>query len=248
MAYIGGMKKSCDDKLFFLDYLSGVDTVVDFGCADGEILKRIRDKFPLMNLIGIDCNEEMLMKAQNNVKHCEFIRCNTVPMIPKETTRYSALNMSSVIHEVYAYSENRYIKRFWNDVFDSGYKYISIRDLMLDHDSYRPALPEDIEKLRIKANFTQLKDFEKLYGNVRFQNNLIHFLMKYRYLENWKREVEENYFPIMVEEFLSKIPTDRYRIVYFKHYPLPFNQKKIFEDFGIILNDNTHVKILLERK
>lgn len=60
--------------------------------------------------------------------------------------------------------------------------------------------------------------------------------------------MKENYFPITVEKILSKIPTDLYKIKYFEHYMLPFNKQKIWEDFGTELNDNTHVKILLERK
>ena len=248
ITYTGEMTKSCEDKLFFLDYITDANTVIDFGCANGMLLKIIREKFPTLNLIGIDCDSKMLNTARENVKKCDFINDTTIPLISEEITKKAVLNMSSVIHEIYAYSSVDDVERFWNDVFDSGYKYISIRDLMLASNSYRPAQPKNIKSVKEKANQRQLKEFEKQFGNISSQHNLIHFLMKYRYVENWSREVEENYFPIMIEEFLSKIPTNRYRIIYFKHYPLPFNQRKIYEDFGIVLNDNTHIKILLERR
>lgn len=38
--------------------------------------------------------------------------------------------------------------------------------------------------------------------------------MKYKWVENWAREVRENYFPITIEEFLSKVPNN-YVIDYF---------------------------------
>lgn len=48
-----------------------------------------------------------------------------------------------------------------------------------------------------------LRSFEDVWGDVcdvraRKVNvkNLIHFLVKYRYVENWEREVQENYFPV----------------------------------------------------
>lgn len=88
----------------------------------------------------------------------------------------------------------------------------------------------------------------KIYGgSLKSNRNLIHYLMKYRYKENWNREVRENYFPLSLEGLLSKIPTDQYEIVYFENYILPYTSKKVKEDFGIEIRDNTHIKLLLEK-
>lgn len=72
--------------------------------------------------------------------------------------------------------------------------------------------------------------------------------MKYRYKENWDREVRENYFPITLEQLLSKIPTYKYEIIYFEDYILPFTSNKIKQDFDVDIHDNTHVKLLLQLK
>lgn len=71
--------------------------------------------------------------------------------------------------------------------------------------------------------------------------------MKYRYIENWEREVRENYFPIYFEDLLNKIiENGNYEIVYARQYILPFVKGKVKEDFDIDLVDNTHCQILLK--
>ena len=77
--------------------------------------------------------------------------------------------------------------------------------------------------------------------------NFLHFLMKYKYVENWDREVKENYFPITLEELLKKIPYD-YEIVYINTYCLPYTRSVVEKDFGISIKDNTHVKLLLRKR
>lgn len=72
--------------------------------------------------------------------------------------------------------------------------------------------------------------------------------MKYRYTENWIREVKENYFPICTEDLLKMIPTDKYEVVYFSHYVLPFTYQRVKNDFGIKIKDNTHLQLLLKRR
>lgn len=40
--YTSGMQKSLANKLFFVDKVDDIDTVIDFGCADGSLLREIR--------------------------------------------------------------------------------------------------------------------------------------------------------------------------------------------------------------
>lgn len=245
--YTRGMKKSIEDKLFFIDMVRGINSVVDFGCSDGTLLSCIRDKIPQCHLIGIDSDINMLKIAKENISDGEFICSNRIPYSfgPLLNT---LLNMSSVIHEVYSYSGKKDIRIFWETVFYSGFKYISIRDLMMCKKSYINVNKEDFEKVISKSNKKQLNDFVEKYGEIKLQSQLVHFLMKYRYVENWDREVQENYFPITVEDLLNIIPTELYKIIYFENYILPFNKYQIQKDFDINLCENEHVKILLERR
>lgn len=44
--YSSGMKKSIKDKLFFEGLVEHIETIIDFGCADGQILKQLHEDFP----------------------------------------------------------------------------------------------------------------------------------------------------------------------------------------------------------
>lgn len=247
--YSSGMKKSIKDKLFFEGLVEDVDTVIDFGCADGQMLSQLHEDFPEWKLFGIDADSVMIDKAKEICNEAEYILSKGIPVSSiKNISQNSIINLSSVIHEVYSYSSQEEVLRFWHDLFETGAKYIAIRDLMLSFSAFKDADLNDVASVLSRGHEDMLRDFSAIWGSLRSQNNLLHFLMKYRYEDNWKREVRENYFPITVEQLLSMIPTERYKIVYFSHYILPHNRSKIMDDFGIELRDNTHVKILLERK
>ena len=120
--------------------------------------------------------------------------------------------------------------------------------MALNEDAYRPSNQYDFVNIHKQANEHMLKEFERINSNIKDNHSLIHFLMKYRYVQNWDREVRENYFPITVEQVLYKIDFNKYNVVYFEHYILPFTKEKVKEDFEIELKDPTHFKLLLERK
>jgi hypothetical protein len=242
--YVNGMKKSLNDKLFFLDKVSDIDTIMDYGCADGSLLKDIyiRDDHDY-KLIGYDIDEEMIKKARDGTRvifSSDYYDC-LMRINPQKTL----LNLSSVIHEVYSYAKSQYdIAIFWKRVFEIGYEYISIRDMCVSKSAERVSSVLDLKKI---YKHPKLDSFYENSGSVLNNKNLIHFLMKYRYTENWEREVRENYLPITHEELMEKIPVN-YEIVYHEHYILPFLQDKVGEDFGIKLKDNTHVKLLLKKR
>lgn len=244
--YVSGMKKSCSDKLFFLDKVDGMNGVVDYGCADGVLLGEI-NKISNLKLIGYDINPEMVLRAKNNIPN-SIITTDYREALQNADLSNSVLNLSSVIHEIYSYSMEYAIDEFWKDIFEPGFKYISIRDFCVSGSINRKTDVNDYVKIIQKADKQQISDYESIWGSLRENRNMVHFLMKYRYRENWDREVRENYFPITLEKILSKIPTNLYEIVYFEDYKLPYTANKVKEDFGIEIHDNTHVKILLKRK
>lgn len=200
-----------------------------------------------IKLVGCDINKEMLMRTKRRVPQ-SFVTANFQEALENIEVKDSVLNLSSVIHEIYTYSLDYAIKRFWEDVFNPGFKYIAIRDFCVSTSVNKRSDVNDLAKLLHFADNKQIADFENVWGSLRENRNLVHFLMKYRYIENWEREVHENYFPITLENILSIIPTDKYEIVCFEDYILPYTYNRIKEDFGIELHDNTHIKLLLKRK
>lgn len=247
--YTTGMQKSLNDKLFFMDKVNDIDKVIDFGCADGAFLREMYKINPDINYVGYDNNVNMLIAAQSKT---DFDKYKTITYTAQlgslDDNKYSLLNLSSVIHEVYSYSQPDEINTFWNNVLYQNYKYIAIRDFCVSKSINRQSDINDYTKVIQSANNEQIDEYESVWGSLRYNRNLVHYLMKYRYTENWNREVRENYFPIPLETLLSMIPTYKYEIIYFEDYILPFTKNKVKEDFDVDLHDNTHVKILLKRK
>lgn len=246
--YTTGMQKSLNDKLFFIDKVDGIDRIVDFGCADGAFLREMYKINPDIDYVGYDNNVEMITQARNSTDCEKFKNIRFTDEYAFSNTNNTLLNLSSVIHEIYSYSQPDEINTFWNNVLYKNYKYIAIRDFCISKSINRQSDINDYTKVIQNADKEQIDEYESIWESLRDNRNLVHYLMKYRYTENWNREVRENYFPITLETLLSMIPTYRYEIVYFEDYILSFTKNQIKEDFNIDLHDNTHVKLLLKRK
>ena len=248
--YNQAMAKSMIDKLFFLDMAVDLNSVVDFGCADGTLLKWVHQFCPELKLIGYDNNNDMLESAASNFPEGKYY--DDFDRLCDNTDRKGTLiNLSSVIHEVYSYSSSMEVDKFWKDVFKNDFEYIAIRDMMFSDTSLRPTPIRDEMKVRCairdSGKQNMLTEFEMLHGPISVYKNFMHFLLKYRYEENWKREVHENYFPISTNEFFNKVPKE-YEVIIYERYALPFTVDRVKKDFDVEISDNTHIKMLLRRK
>lgn len=248
--YVKRMRKSLLDKLFFMDKTyAPVTAVIDFGCANGVLIHAMKEFFPEYKYFGYDINPEMIAQAKELVSEAEFFSDWDIMMdaIDKQgiKTDDCLINISSVIHEVYSYGKDIDIKNFYDRIFNSNFHYIAIRDMM-PQSSYQTINKDDLEKLK-KSFPKQIKDFENIWGCIHCQRDLMHFLLKYKYIENWDREVRENYFPITVEEFLSVVYSHPYQVVYEELVTPPYIAQSIWHDTKIILTQTTHCKLLLER-
>ena len=101
--YNAGMRKSMLDKIWWLDKIDdSVDTVLDYGCADGALLTMVHEMNPELILCGYDFNKDMLSLATNNVPEGYFSdnygRINTFVKENKVV-----LVASSVFHEIENY-------------------------------------------------------------------------------------------------------------------------------------------------
>jgi SAM-dependent methyltransferase len=242
------MNKSMLDKAFFLDKID-VTTFVDFGCGDGSLLNFIDTHIEGVNLVGYDNDSSMVeMAAKNNPKISMYHEWQNISQVVKRDPN-SALILSSVIHEVYNYSSPKQIEEFWNNVFLTPFKYIIIRDMVPSRHIARPADINDVAKVYKKFLYSQaLTDFESIWGSIEDNKNLIHFLLKYKYIEpNWDREVRENYMPIYREDLLALLDIDNYNVMYHEHFVLPYIKQIVLDDFNIDIKDSTHLKLILKR-
>lgn len=244
--YTSCMKKSMLDKLWFTDKIEEPECIVDYGCADASLLKEISNYFHNTSFVGIDISDEMLQIADSNFS--EAVYCKPSEYSEVNNKNNTVLNISSVIHEVYSYCSNNEINEFWDFVFNSGFSYIAIRDMMISNVSFRTSDIYDKAKVLQTASQHQLYDFTSIWGDIGYLPNLIHWLLKYKYTANWEREVKENYLPLTIEQMIKLIPKDMYEIHYLEHYTLPYLKKTVKEDYDIELKEYTHAKILLKKR
>lgn len=245
------MNKALQDKLFFIDKVDARN-ILDYGCADGSLIYQMAQYFPQKHYVGYDIDKNMVNIANRNLKpHCHFY--DNLPRANMHIKSHTGNNMilcSSVIHEVYSYGDEDSIKAFWDNLYYGHYDYVVIRDMALSENDVNDntlSKEEDVQAIYKFGDRKMIDKFTKIWGSLKFQKNLIHFLFKYRYVQNWTREVEENYFPVSIQEHLDKI-SDKYEIVYFEHFLLPFQKNIIKNDFGIDIENNTHLKMILKKK
>jgi len=256
------MDKSIEDKLWFIDKVEETDIFVDFGCGAGTLLKELYKIYgKTKKYIGYDNNLDMLCIARNNCKNTTIVFGHFFDQIKKYIDQNYpgekvCLIMSSVLHEIYSYCSEDEILKIWKDI-ENKLKpdYIAIRDMTYGIDDYYLCkYPSNIIKSKLQeiyyrvyqiANPDQLKDFENntIYFGLDKLRDLTHFLLKYKYTENWEREVKEDYLSCPAPDaYLSK-----YSINYRKEYCLPYLHKQFKKDFGIDFIGTTHYNLLLEK-
>ena len=267
LSYNANMAKGMEDKLFFLNQINFKKNeyylFVDFGCADGTLIDNLYDilnKFGIQAyFIGYDISDAMIELAKTKFTHYTSSVMFTSSwnevkeMMEKYNNMESILILSSVIHEVYSYAESQDdIDLFWHRVLDTGFKYICVRDMMVSKDINHTTdinitrfIDKNIPLFGAKRKY--FDDFINHWGSINENKNLIHYLLKYRWTINWDRELNENYLPIYVEDFL-KYFEEQYNVLYLKRFRVPFLEKCWKEDFNIEINDNTHIKTIFEIK
>lgn len=254
--YNSQMAQGKNDKTDFLETIledKEVTTFLDYGCADGTIILELAEKYPNITFYGYDNDITMINTALENAlrKHCSNVWFNCY--LPDIDPAHTIFFCSSLVHEVYSYLPDSEVIDFWDFVNNTGFRYIAMRELALPANAFRDTTEEDLHKLLVYENnrhnnFYYLTSFEKYQGNTNIQYNLIHYLMKYNYTENWDREVRENYLPLTNESMRDKINKEKYDVVMYYPYTLSYLKNKVMEDFGIEITDTTHVKMIFRRK
>ena len=258
------MQKGMEDKLFFIDRLpQDQDYVfVDFGCADGTMINALTELYADNkdnHYVGYDISETMIDIAKTNYHgpyganvrfHSNWKDVQEHINIMKETwgDKYKfVLILSSVIHEVYSYGDVHSIHDFWDHTVNSDFDYIIVRDMCPSGDINREASSDLVKAIMSKRSVgIQLEQFQNKWGSILNNKNLIHFLLKYRWTVNWGRELNENYFPIYVNDLIENVKPN-YKIDYLERFRVPFLDKCFKNDFGIELNDYTHIKAIFSK-
>lgn len=245
--YLQRMNKSLKNKLFFLQSdidWNNIDTIIDFGCADGTLLLALKEIFgSSKQYVGIDNNQIMRDSLNRRCQDVDVLETLQEAVI-KYNTKRSLLIFSSVLHEV-DYYLNRLDKDSFTEVLlDNEFAYIVVRDMYF----------QEQEELCNRAEYIKLysaamigrralfKDYMQSRGDRLSLSTVVEFFLKYDYLENWSRERDERYF----------YDYDKYDNIFLfnhfalskEHYCLDYIRNKVHEDFNIDFNYKTHQNVI----
>lgn len=247
--YVTDMGRSFIDKLFFVDKIDP-DLIVDFGCANGLVLSKISALMPGARLVGYDLDPDMLDKAGELLGGSAELTGDwgRVAQAARGAARPMLL-LSSVVHEVYSYSTPRQVRDFWSGrVFGGLFKWVCIRDMIPSGEPPPRDFSEDVARVLSMVDPFYVRSFELRWGPIGADyRTFIHFLLKYRYVDNWDREVEENYVPLSLKTLKSKIPPG-YTVIYEHSYIYDFLQSQVRRDLGVEIRQTTHTKLIVERR
>ena len=118
------MRATMEDKMWFVKHLpANIDTVIDFGCADGSLFRALNHKYPgrFKLFVGVEESDDMRHLANINADN----RTLEVPILFaasfEDIKKYKQIKpencvfvMSSVIHEIFNYNHLILKHHFYN--------------------------------------------------------------------------------------------------------------------------------------
>lgn len=257
-SYVRSMSATMYDKCWWVDKISPeIDTVVDFGCAQGD-LALFLDRFNpgKFKYVGVDNSQEMLSLARHN-HYLHFGKSDSLfcqelsSAIEKCNPSKSVLVLNSVMHEIFSYMSISDANAQLSEMFGVGFRAIAIRDMykynnqgMVDKEIF------DISVRNSKYDgmwneYNAYMDSEFGKGTPCIEDRIVEFLLKYRYMNNWEREMKEIYLWDWIS--LIKNYTKEYQTVFDIKFSIPYIRQRIREDIGIDLFADTHKKVLFTK-
>ena len=264
--YTTEMAKSVWDKAFFMDKIPGAKCVIDFGCADGTMIRFLAPLFPSIEFVGYDSNNELIEMGEQalskEVKNVSFWRKEELhKMIHLIKDSYSmdevCLNFSSVLHEVFSF--NNGIDEIKTLIKEIVPKYITIRDMYWHAGPGAYGLASQEERIRETVLPQYIEEYENRFDYIHNPKNTTHFLMKYQWKDNgWEDELKENYYSWDLNELLNVVDNiqydeeynerTHYGLVFSTYYQLPFLTEKWLNEYGFYnVNAHTHAQFILRR-
>ena len=245
------MKKSFLDKLFFLDKVES-NVFIDFGCADGNLIKIMSSLFPEKFYIGIDSNpkmEKLFKESLKDVPNVLFYK-NIKEMVEGHFLRYvdpefnkPCIILSSVLHEIADKKE------LFKEISSCEYiKTIVVRDMCFDiPDSHTSNMSKEFQGAlevlhpKIRAIYSETTGHNALKA--------LEMIFKQEYVGNAdEKELAEKYFSLSPLDFSDILDKD-FHTVYSEFYLLHYWRELIKKKYNFDLQGNytTHVKLILER-
>lgn len=253
--YTTEMAKSVWDKAFFMDKIPSAKCVIDFGCADGAMIRYLSTLYPDITFIGYDINRELIDMARktppfnaNLIYFCgiwEGLSDLEEYLFDHFKDQKICINFSSVLHEVY--SSTGGIETIQELIDKLKPCYITIRDMYCDEPLTFTKI-EDMKLLwgQLPAYYTA--EFIDKCGCILTWRNMTHLLMKLQWIDNgWEDELKENYYSWNIDKFIDDIG-GKYITSFECRYQLPYLGEKWKKEYGWYNPDiHTHAQFILRR-
>ena len=250
--YTSEMAKSVWDKAFFMDKIPGVKCVIDFGCADGAMIRYLSPLFPDIMFIGYDISKELLDRARKtppfnaNIIYFEDARIGALIHYALDLFKPEeiCINFSSVLHEVFSSTGGITVINYLITKLQP--KFITIRDMYCD-DPISFTSIEQMMEIWDKLPDHYPQEFIKKFGLVFNWRDLTHLLMKLQWIDNgWEDEMKENYFSWTLDKLYSII--GGYSTCFEARYQLPYLSELWKEKYDWYNPDiHTHAQFILRR-
>ena len=219
--YLNRMSQSCavSSKHLIPFYTIGKKTILDVGCADGTLMKAIKEVNPEARAVGIDLNQNAIDLARAAGLEAYKLSLEDVAFLCKD--QFDCVVFSSVLHEISSYATaNRFSALPIQETLESAYDLLSkdgiiiIRDGLMDNSeeicTAKFANPDD-EKWFFKfVNEFEYPYFDYDYHDMKgaitcYTELMQEFLATWTWGEkSWHREIQEK-FCILTEQSWMKV-------------------------------------------
>lgn len=239
--YLERLSKPLLEKLKISKFIpENARYILDVGCANGVVTRALAYIFPHISFLGIDIDEDFINRAKadpQNPTNLSF-ECTCLRDLLKRTQKYDSVVFCSVLHEFFTYGEgiSSVLKALADahELLNIGGDII-IRDMILREYTKEADLSVKrvVGKLFAKEFISkQVEDYEKFYGKLDNHFDINHLLLKYFYVENWGRELRENYVCVTFENYEKIFNLLGMKVQFEDSYLIEYLRSKWKEDFG----------------
>lgn len=244
--YLERMRVGMYDKCWFLANIdTDVDTIIDFGCADGSLFRFIEAMYPgRFTYVGIENEQHFLDQCPQTPGRTSYFK-NLYQVKDNIDWDKAVLVMNSVCHEIYSYVSPYEVSNILDYAIEYGIRHIAIRDMYFRTAYGIPADKWIAIDTALKEKYAKQYEDNKACGR-----DWRELVLKYTYTENWNRESKEQYLHnSFLMDIQNSVVLNKNYDMNVQYFAIPQQIKRIEKDLGVKWpkDTTTHVKVWISR-